>query len=108
MNIFHLIYDIKEKKEIKIFDPFFIKNNGKKSKIVIKNKLSALISRYTVQDSEMKNLKIKLIIYENHGLNMSKMFFGCKSLVKFSKNSQKIYTVNHTVMSATVHFQEGV
>ena len=36
-------------------------------------------------------MKIKILLFENHRLNLSKMFSGCTSLIKFYEISTKEY-----------------
>ena len=89
-TIFKLIYDIKkEEDEIKIFDKIFVNNNKIKCKTIINNKIHLLTDKYQISDNEIKQLKIKLVILNNKGMNLNHMFYDCKSLKNFSALSQE-------------------
>ena len=60
--IFKLIYEIKGETTIKIFDSKFISKNKSKCKMVINNKIYAITNKCQIVDSNMKILKIKLIV----------------------------------------------
>jgi hypothetical protein len=91
-SIFKLEYEIKDEKKIKLFDSRFIKNNKnlyKKCKMIIDNKMFSLKDEYEIINSNIKNLKIKLTIPNGRKINLSYMFYGCKSLKKFSKITEE-------------------
>ena len=91
MEIFTLIYE-KKYYSIKLFDPFFINNNKKNCKMIIDNKLFPLTENYDVPYdfySENKYLKIKLVIFTGHRLNLKKMFFNCECLKEFKIYNKK-------------------
>ena len=91
MKIFSIIYDKTLDNEfIKFFDPFFIKNNNKKFRLIINNKISTLISNYKAKDCNTKLLKVKLLLLENHQLNFSKMFSKCSSLIQFYEKTSNV------------------
>ena len=92
-SIFNLIYEIKEEKIIKLFSPYFVRQNKTKCKLIINNKLSILTDKYQIFDDNMKILKIKLIIFNEKAIDLSYMFYDCKSLKKFyliSKEDNKV------------------
>ena len=91
MYAFKLIYKIEEnniKNSIKIFGDKFLLLNGKKFKIIIDNKLSPLKKSYKL-NKETEYLKIKFIIFDNHGLDFSNMFKNCTSLRIISDSFKK-------------------
>ena len=84
-SIIKLVYEIKKEKEIiKLFDEFFIRHNKIKCKIIINNNLYTLRDKYKIQNNHSKKIKIKLMILNNKGLNLKKMFYNCKNLKEFS------------------------
>ena len=89
MRIFNLLYEISNTKIIKLFDPYFVKRNKIKCKIVIGSKILPLVHKYRVHDDGKNLLKIKLIILDCNGLNLEKMFFECYNLKKFNDISEK-------------------
>ena len=88
-SIFKLIYEIKEKKPIKLFDSKFVRKNNRKCKMVINNKLYLLTDKYNIFNDNIKQLKIKLIILNNKGIDLNHMFYKCKYLEKFSVVQEK-------------------
>ena len=81
-----LIYEIKEKR-IKIFDSIFYDLNKNKCKMIIKNKLSPIKTEYKVKKTDnMRNLRLKLILFTNKNLNFKFMFSNCP-IKKFSVSS---------------------
>ena len=88
MEILKMIYEKKEE-EIQIFNPFFIKNNKIKCKMMIKNMLLSITDKYKFTDKNQKYLKIKLIILVKDKLNFSNMYRNCTSLKKVYLFSQK-------------------
>ena len=91
MYAFKLIYKIDEnnnKNSIKIFDDKFLRLNGKKFKIIIDNKLSPLKKSYKL-NKKTEKIKIKFIIFDNHGLDFSNMFKNCISLRIISDSFKK-------------------
>ena len=79
MNEINIIYNIKDKGEIKLFGEEFVKNNKKNCYLLINNKKKELCEYYKLEE-ERENLKIKLI--ENKIINnMSYTFSECKSLL---------------------------
>lgn len=84
-----LIYEIKKQKIIQIFGDIFVKNNRDKCIMIINNKAYILTNKYSIIDENMKFLKIKLIIFTNSKINLSHMFFNCRTLKKFSVISPK-------------------
>ena len=82
-SIFNIIYEIKKEKLIKIFDTNFVFNNKRKSKMIINNKIYSLSDKYQIIDDNTKFLKIKLLIINREGINLSYMLNDCKSLKKF-------------------------
>ena len=57
--------------------------------MIINNKLYSLRVTYQINDNYKKILNIKLLILNESILNLRKMFYGCKSLQKFSVISPK-------------------
>ena len=57
METFNLFYETKEKKEIKIFNDSFVKNNKRKCKMIIDGKLLSLRKSYRVQNKNLQILK---------------------------------------------------
>ena len=88
-SIFKLIYKIKKEKTIKIFNTDFVCRNKTKCKIIIDNKIYLLTDKYKINNKKKKFLKIKLMILNNVGINMSHMFYDCNSLKKFYDISKK-------------------
>ena len=83
-SMIKLVYEIKDEKIITIVHPIFAYYNRNNCLLVINNKLTKLTSKYQVNDEKMKLLKIKLLILNNKGINLSYMFYKCKSLKKFN------------------------
>ena len=87
--IIKLVYEIKKKKYIKLFDYYFFKRNKRKIKIIIHNNLCNLEKNYKkISNDNMKILKIKLIILNTHEINFNRMFYGCCSLNSLSIKSK--------------------
>jgi len=89
MEVFTLLYRIKEEKEIRIFGRIFVENNKRKCKMVIKGKILPLTDEYKVEDKNINILKIKLILMDKYKLNFREMFYECKSLVRLEINSEE-------------------
>ena len=89
--IIKLIYEIKESIVITLFGENFFKQNKRKLKIIINNKLYNLTNNY-IEISNNKNvLKIKLLVLNSPEINFNKMFYKCNSLKYFSI----IHKMNH-------------
>ena len=78
-SIIKLVYEIKDEKIITIFDSDFVKTNKSNCKMIINNKIYEITDKYQVKDKSMKLLKIKLLILNNEKINLSYMFYECKS-----------------------------
>ena len=91
--IIKLVYEIKKEKSIKLFDYNFIRQNKRKFKIIINNKLSKLTNNYKkIFDDNTGVFKMKILIMNNQEINFNKMFYNCSSLQNFSiktKNEPK-------------------
>ena len=87
MKQFKLFYQIRENEEkIKLFgDDFFMFHANQYKMIMNDNKISTLKKEYSPKEPN-KNLKVKLIIFNNYCLNLRKMFEK-SSLMKFSITS---------------------
>ena len=92
----NIIYDIKERNEIKIFGKEFVKNNINICKMIIDNKEYEITERYNIKSKKINKLKIKLEGINNVN-NMSYMFFGCSSLLSLPDISE-LNTNNVTSM----------
>ena len=57
--------------------------------MIINNKLCSLKDTYQINDNNKKIFIIKLLILNNKNLDLSQMFYECKSLQKFSVISPK-------------------
>ena len=82
-SIFGLIYAIENETLINIFYYDFYKKNKNNCKMIINNKLYLLSDKYNISDGNQKILKIKLMIIYNTKIDLSYMFYNCKSLKKF-------------------------
>ena len=83
-TIIKLTYEInEEKKIISIFNTNFVEKNKSKCKMIINNKLYDLIDKYIMSNKNTKELKIKLLIFNGEKINLSYMFYKCKSLKEF-------------------------
>ena len=87
-SIFKMLYEIEKPKTLKILDSTFVRNNKGRCKMIINNKANNLIDKYPITNNKINKLKIKLIITNNQGINLSRMFYNCKSLKIFSEISQ--------------------
>ena len=82
--IIKLVYEFKDEEYIKLFGSNFFKQNKRKIKIIINNKLCNLTKNYiNISNNKMKILKIKLLILNSPEINLSKMFYNCSSLKNF-------------------------
>ena len=88
-SMIKLVYEIKDEKTIKIFDPYFINNNKNNCKTIINNKLTSISDKYEISDKNMKLLKVKLLILKNKKINLSCMFYKCESLKEFHLISEE-------------------
>ena len=88
-SMIKLVYEIKDKKTIKIFDPYFINNNKNNCKTIINNKLTSISNKYEISDKNMKLLRVKLLILKNRKINLSCMFYKCESLKEFHLISEE-------------------
>ena len=84
METFRITYEIRNKVEIKLFDPYFVKNNNRKSKMIIENKMLSLSDKYKVRNTNKKYLKVKLLLFTENLYNFEKMFFKCYLLKQFA------------------------
>ena len=74
---------IHKKKEIKIFDETFIKNNKKYCKIIYNEKIYKLKEYFEDIDKKYKD-EIGITLEINNNIsNLSKMFNGCQFLKKY-------------------------
>ena len=91
MKRFQIVYKInKNENSKKIFDPIFIKNNKNNCRIISDNKIFLLNSKLTFLERKSTKLKIELLILDNYNrLNLRRMFYGIKSLIKFSDIKEK-------------------
>ena len=90
--ILHIYFgkcEAKDKKTIRIFNPYFVKKHKCKYKIIINNKLYSLSEKYQMDNENMKQLKIKLLVVNNKKIDFSYMFYECKSLKKFNLLSKE-------------------
>ena len=73
--IIKLVYEFKDEEYIKLFGSNFFKQNKRKIKIIINNKLCNLTKNYiNISNNKMKILKIKLLILNSPEINFSHMF----------------------------------
>ena len=81
MNIdeINIIYNIKDLKEVQLFNPNFIERNENKLKLIIDGKEQDLIDIYELSNNNKDILKVKLKGITNV-TDMSWMFYGCSSL----------------------------
>ena len=98
MNIdeINIIYNIKDLKEVQLFDYNFIKRNKNKLKLIIDGKEQDLIGIYKLSNNNKDILKVKLKGITNV-TDMSCMFYGCSSLTSLPDIS-KWNTTNVTDM----------
>ena len=94
MKRFTLIYK-NNKEDLKILDRVFVRNNKLKSKIIYKNKILSLTDKFQNLDNKEKILKIGLLILDTNGLNLKKMLYDCKSLVKILDKLQERVDINN-------------
>ena len=101
MKIFKLIYKIKEnEKSIPIFSQKYIFFQARKCKMIINNQIFNLTKEYQIQVPNLKELKIKLLIFSEYNLNLKFMFLK-SSLMKFSiisphKNNSEKEEINNS------------
>ena len=92
--IIKLVYEINKRKYIKLLGYNFFKQNKRKLRIIINNKLCNFSNNYIkISDNNMEFLKIKLLIMNSPEINFSEMFYNCFSLKIFSiitKNEPKL------------------
>jgi len=84
-----MIYEIRKEKEMKIFNPIFVKNNQKKCRMIIENKILPLEDKYIIKDVYKKYLKLKLVLFIKNRLDFSYMFNNITSLKKFYAVSER-------------------
>ena len=84
-----MIHQIKGQNKINLFDPIFIKNNKRKCRMIIENRMLPLESEYTIKDINKENLKVKLLLFIEERLNFSHMCNNIISLKKFYSASEK-------------------
>ena len=82
-SIIKLVYEIKDEKIITILDSDFVNNNKNNCKMIVDNKIYLLSDKYQIFDEKMKLLKIKLLVLNNKKIDLSFMFYNCKSLKEF-------------------------
>ena len=97
MSIFKLIYKINPKLSIiKIFDSYFSDKYKNKFLLNINNKKIKLDYKYNIKNPKNAYLKIKLLIFDNHRLNLRKCFSKCFSLIEFhAKEKTKTNNENY-------------
>ena len=92
--IIKLVYEINKRKYIKLLGYNFFKQNKRKLRIIINNKLCNFSNNYIkVSNNNMEFLKIKLLIMNSPEINFSEMFYNCFALKIFSiitKNEPKL------------------
>ena len=57
--------------------------------MIINNKISLLSDKYYITDDNQKIIKIKVMIINNKRIDLSYMFYNCKSLKKFYRISKE-------------------
>ena len=82
-SIIKLVYEIKDEKIITILDSDFVNNNKNNCKMIVDNKIYLLSDKYQIFDEKRKLLKIKLLVLNNKKIDLSFMFYNCKSLKEF-------------------------
>ena len=81
--IIKLVYEINKRKYLKLLGCNFFKQNIRKLRIIINNKLCNFSNNYIkVSNNNMEFLKIKLLIMKSPEINFSEMFYNCLSLKK--------------------------
>ena len=88
MKTLKLIYKINKKKEITIFNSYFVKKNKRRCLMIINNKMLPLEYKYEIKDNVINYLKVKLLILISDRLNFSNMFNNITSLIQFSTTSK--------------------
>ena len=89
MEILVMIHQINGQNKINLFHPIFIKNNKRKCRMIIENKMLPLKSKWAIKDINKKNLKVKLLLFTKERINFSHMFNNINSLKKFYSASEK-------------------
>ena len=82
--IFKMTYITKKENPIKLFNNKFLNKYKRRCKMIINNKLCDLTDNYKISKGYKKIIKMKLLIFKGKEINLSKMFYECKSLKKFS------------------------
>ena len=93
----NIVYNINNKKRIRLFGDKFVRNSKKICKMIIDNNKYELTEEYDVKDYKKNKLKIKLKGINNI-TNMSYMFCKCSSLISLPDIS-KWNTINVENMS---------
>ena len=104
VNSFHkfdLTYVInKGENKIKLFGDEFVRKNKERSIIIIQNKLYPCqeyfaLTNYSSKKKIINALKITLLIFNegNSSIDLSKMFYECKSLSVFTYSNKECYKI---------------
>ena len=96
-NEITIVYDIKNKDKVKLFDKNFIKNNKDNCHLLINNQKSELKEFLEINPNQDNLLEIKLIVTKPIS-NLRSMFYKCNSLISISGFSN-LDTKNVTEMS---------
>ena len=105
-TVIKLVYDIKDKKNITILHPDFIKKNKNNCKMIINNKIYLLTDTYKVDEENMKILKIKLLILNTKKINLSYMFYECEFLKEFHLISEEEEISKHEYKNENVKYKD--
>ena len=100
MKVINLIYKFGQFKQryIRLFSKTFLKNNKRKCKLIIENKISPLKEIYHRKDYETKIIKVKLLLFDGCLFNFRNMFYNCNSLVEFyEEKSQKESIIENNI-----------
>ena len=78
-----MTYITKKENPIKLFNNKFLNKYKRRCKMIINNKLCDLTDNYKISKGYKKIIKMKLLIFKGKEINLSKMFYECKSLKNF-------------------------
>ena len=89
--MFKLIYNKNSTEAyINIFGSDFVKNNAKRAKIIINNKIKNIVDKISIHNLNKQKIIIYLLIYSNK-INGYSMFKNCTALEEIKELSQKCY-----------------
>ena len=106
-SIIKLVYEIKNKKTITIFHPYFVEKNKINCKIIINNKMHLLTDKYQIVDENLKLLKVKLLILNNKKIDLSFMFCNCDSLKNFNIIAKEVEKTNDEYKNEDDNYQNN-